>query len=122
MTISQLEPKWKFWGRHTAHHYGTYKSHRGCLALQIHTSTGVLLSDHRTVKNTMLRCPPIHNIHSKCNGINQLVQKWKCPKYVLMHMHTHTHTHTHNYLNSPFFSPLHRKEHRNNVTEKNTAI
>jgi len=72
-----------------AHHYGTYKSQRGCLALQIHASTGVPLSDHRTVKRTMLRCPPIHNIHPKCNGINQLVQKWICLKYVLTHAHTH---------------------------------
>jgi len=107
-------------GGNPAHHYGTYKSHRGCLALQIHTSTEVLLSDHRTVKSTKLRCPPIHNIHPKCNGINQLVQKWKCLKYVLTCAHAHTHTH--DYLNSPFFLPLHRKEHRNYVTEKNTTI
>lgn len=121
MTISQLVPKWKcWWGGNPAHHYGTYKSHRGCLALQIHTSTEVLLSDHRTVKSTKLRCPPIHNIHPKCNGINQLVQKWKCLKYVLTCAHAHTHTH--DYLNSPFFLPLHRKEHRNYVTEKNTTI
>lgn len=70
MNISQLVRKWKCLKNIHTHHFKTYKSHSDCLALQVHAPAVVLLSDHRTLKSMTLRCPPIRNIRTKCNGIN----------------------------------------------------